>query len=100
MSWLTIDAVSTPDPDQTVAQHRLLVPGEIPSPKSPPAGCRFHTRCRYARLDSCLEAPVLDEVGGGHLAACHHWREIAADPQTAETRSSPELNMRHEEPTG
>jgi peptide/nickel transport system ATP-binding protein len=94
-----LDAVSTPDPDHTTAPHKLLLPGEIPSPKNPPAGCRFHTRCRYARMDSCLEVPELDHVGGGHMAACHHWREIAADPEAAAAKASPELMQRQQEPT-
>jgi oligopeptide/dipeptide ABC transporter ATP-binding protein len=57
-------------------EHRLLLPGEIPSPKNPPSGCRFHTRCRYAQERSRTEVPALEEVGPGHLVACHFWREI------------------------
>jgi len=94
-----LEAVSSPDPDQITAQHKLLLPGEIPSPKAPPAGCRFHTRCRYARLDSCLEVPALDAVGGGHFAACHHWQEIADDPEAAAAKASPELTARSQEHT-
>ncbi len=57
-------------------EHRLLLPGEIPSPKNPPSGCRFHTRCPYAQERSRTEVPVLEEVAPGHLVACHFWREI------------------------
>ena len=95
-----LDAVSTPDPDMTTAPHKLLLPGEIPSPKNPPAGCRFHTRCRYARIDSCLEVPELDHVRDGHMAACHHWREIAEDPERAAAKASRELSVRQQEHTG
>ena len=45
--------------------------GEIPSPISPPPGCRFHTRCQYV-LDVCkVEAPELKEFSPGHYVACH-----------------------------
>jgi oligopeptide/dipeptide ABC transporter ATP-binding protein len=39
----------------------------------PPAGCRFHPRCRYATEICAQEEPPLAEQGSpGHLAACHH----------------------------
>ena len=57
-------------------QHRLLLPGEIPSPKNPPSGCRFHTRCPYAQERSRTEVPGLEEVSPGHVVACHYWREV------------------------
>jgi oligopeptide transport system ATP-binding protein len=45
--------------------------GEVPSPLSPPGGCRFHPRCRY-RLDLCASIePPLRSVSDGHLVACH-----------------------------
>ncbi len=92
-----MDAVATPDPGRSQTPHRLLVPGEIPSPKNPPAGCRFHTRCRFARRDSCLEEPHLDHVDDGHMVACHHWREILEDPDAAERAASPDLGYAAEE---
>lgn len=94
-----LEAVSTPDPDRQTAAHKLLMPGEIPSPKNPPPGCRFHTRCRFARIDSCLEVPGLQAVGGGHHVACHHWSEITADPVAATAKASPELIAGQQEPT-
>lgn len=49
----------------------VAVPGEMPSPFSPPSGCPFHPRCALA-VDRCLtEKPVRREVAPGHLAACH-----------------------------
>lgn len=88
-----LDAVSTPDPHQTTAPHRMLLPGEIPSPKDPPPGCRFHTRCRYAQNPSCLEVPMLDRVDDHHVVACHHWRAIASDPDLAQEMASSELSI-------
>jgi peptide/nickel transport system ATP-binding protein len=50
-----------------------VLEGDVPSPISPPSGCRFHPRCRYA-TDICkTDEPPLTQHGSlGHLAACHH----------------------------
>jgi oligopeptide/dipeptide ABC transporter ATP-binding protein len=71
-------AVAEPDPHRRRGGQKLLLPGEIPSPKHPPSGCRFHTRCAYAQERSRIESPELEPVGDGHLVACHFWREIRA----------------------
>jgi oligopeptide/dipeptide ABC transporter ATP-binding protein len=50
------------------------LPGEVPDPAHPPAGCRFHPRCPYA-FDRCLsESPPLITVRDDRAAACwlHH----------------------------
>ena len=47
------------------------IEGDIPSPIHPPEGCRFHTRCPYARPECSMENPQMKDVGGGHLVACH-----------------------------
>jgi peptide/nickel transport system ATP-binding protein len=84
-----LEAVATPDPQLRETSHRLLLPGEIPSPKTPPSGCRFHTRCRYAREASFVDPPVLEGVEVDHQVACHHWREIRRDPDEALRQASP-----------
>jgi oligopeptide/dipeptide ABC transporter ATP-binding protein len=93
-----LEAVATPDPDQAAATHRLLLPGEIPSPKTPPPGCRFHTRCRFARRDSCLTIPLLEPVGADQMVACHHWQDIRDDPEMAARVASPDLGAARDEP--
>ncbi len=50
--------------------------GEIPSPLAPPAGCRFHTRCPFARERCSVDDPALIDDGEGHETACHFWPEL------------------------
>lgn len=60
-----------PDLDPDVKRDRVLLKGEIPSPKDPPSGCRFHPRCPY-RFDICDKVvPEYTKVEEGHEAACH-----------------------------
>ncbi|MBT0654633.1 ABC transporter ATP-binding protein [Geomobilimonas luticola] len=50
---------------------RIILPGDPPSPLSPPPGCPFHTRCPYAEGVCSSTTPLLTERDPGHLAACH-----------------------------
>lgn len=54
------------------------LPGEMPSPLSPPSGCPYHPRCPLATSLCSEEKPVLREVSTGHKAACHHAEQAAA----------------------
>jgi peptide/nickel transport system ATP-binding protein len=62
---------AVPEPDPTRPDETIILEGEIASPASPPSGCYFHPRCRYAREVCRTDAPALRDIGGGHLAACH-----------------------------
>jgi oligopeptide/dipeptide ABC transporter ATP-binding protein len=64
-----LSAVPLPDPD--AARKRIILAGDVPSPISPPPGCRFHTRCPYAEARCRVEEPVMREVRPGHAVACH-----------------------------
>jgi len=53
-------------------ENRIPLKGEIPSPKDPPPGCVFHTRCHRVIEGTCdrIEPPVV-EVSLGHTITCH-----------------------------
>ena len=62
---------STPKPDPTKRKEdREILSGEAPSPVNPPSGCRFHTRCPYAKEICSREEPEPRMIEG-RLVACH-----------------------------
>jgi len=46
-------------------------PGDMPSAISPPAGCRFSTRCPLVQEQCRVDEPALREVAPHHSIACH-----------------------------
>ena len=81
-----MSAVAIPDPDLRYERHRIVLKGEIPSSRNPPAGCPFHTRCGYC-LDRCsMEAPSLrGAAGADHMVACHYPGRVQAQPAISAT---------------
>ncbi len=60
------------------------IPGSTPTLLQIPSGCPFHPRCPY-HTDICLqEDPPLFDLGGTHLAACHHHDKVTKDPSVWE----------------
>jgi len=69
-----LSAVPQPDPDLGFHPDRLE--GEIPDPSEPSPGCRFHSRCRFAR-EACRDAaPAWREIAPEHFVACHFAEEL------------------------
>ena len=63
-----------PIPDPQAKKERQKLEGEIPSAIKVPSGCRFHTRCPYAKEmgEICrTKVPEFKEVSDGHFIACH-----------------------------
>jgi oligopeptide/dipeptide ABC transporter ATP-binding protein len=62
--------VPRPDPD-----HRApagVIRGEIGSPVTPRAGCKFHPRCPHATDVCAADVPAARAAPPGQLVACHH----------------------------
>jgi oligopeptide/dipeptide ABC transporter ATP-binding protein len=66
-----IATIPVPDPSAERAKEGAAIKGELPSPVSPPSGCRFRTRCPIAQELCAAEEPPLRSFGPGHVAACH-----------------------------
>ncbi len=68
-----LSAVPIPDAEVSARRERIVLAGDVPSPITPPPGCRFHPRCRYAtEVCRTTQPPLVPHRGPGHVAACHH----------------------------
>lgn len=67
-----MSAIPVPDPARSRA--RIVLEGDVPSPRNPPPGCPFHPRCPQA-MDRCrTEVPALKrspDAEAGHVVSCH-----------------------------
>ena len=60
-----------PIPSTINRRERIILEGELTSPINPKPGCRFASRCRYAKKECFAETPELRDVGNEHYVACH-----------------------------
>ena len=71
-----LSAIPIADPLVEKTRKRIPLSGDVPSPVNLPAGCPFASRCPYARDICRKQAPVLREMGDGHMTACHLAEEL------------------------
>ena len=74
-----MSAVPVPDPVVEATRTRIVLHGDVPSPITPPAGCRFHTRCAYAVPECAALVPPLVEIRPDHWARCVRLSPAAPD---------------------
>jgi oligopeptide/dipeptide ABC transporter ATP-binding protein len=77
-----LSAVPVPDPRSK--SRRIVLPGDVPSPRDPPPGCPFHTRCPEVRAECRTVMPPMIDIGAAadpnarstasHRVACHLYR--------------------------
>lgn len=66
-----LSAVPIADPRASRQRKKIMLTGDVPSPVTPPEGCRFSGRCSRCQ-DLCrTQRPPLQEVEPGHFVACH-----------------------------
>jgi oligopeptide transport system ATP-binding protein len=72
-----LSAIPVPDPRISKSKRRIVLKGDVPSPINPPPGCVFHTRCPYVS-PACRESvPDPEDLGSGHIVACHNFKAIS-----------------------
>jgi len=70
------------DPDKR--EELYILEGEVPSPRNPPAGCSFVTRCELVEDRCRTNQPPLLSLGDNHQAAC--W--VVNEPEATSQRST------------
>ena len=69
-----LSSIPVPDPTKK-NRKRVILQGDVPSPRNPPAGCRFHTRCPEC-MDICTkEKPKSRQIKKDHIIACHLYQD-------------------------
>lgn len=66
-----LSSIPIADPIKARQSNLNIIKGDIPSPMNIPSGCRFHTRCPYAKPICSKVQPIEKEIGTDHIVACH-----------------------------
>ena len=66
-----LSSIPVADPKLARQKDKSGIEGDLPSPVEPPSGCRFHTRCPFAKDVCSQQTPPMREAAPGHQVACH-----------------------------
>ncbi|AKA68719.1 ABC transporter ATP-binding protein [Clostridium scatologenes] len=66
-----LSAIPIPDPKIEKERNRIMLEGEVLSPINTKSGCRFASRCRFAKSECKEKTPEFKEVEKDHFVACH-----------------------------
>jgi oligopeptide/dipeptide ABC transporter ATP-binding protein len=73
-----LSAAPIESPRQRGTRARIVLEGDVPSPRDPPSGCRFRTRCWKAQEICALEEPeLISRPGGGSQPVACHFAEVS-----------------------
>mgnify|MGYP001157860294 CR=1 FL=1 len=64
-----------PEADPARRRERIVLSGEVPSPRNPPPGCAFHTRCPLARPECGSIQPKWRRIAENRYVACHLYND-------------------------
>ncbi len=62
---------SVPPSHPSRKKQRIIMKGDVPSPRNVPPGCSFHPRCRYRQEICSQRVPKLEEIQPGRWVACY-----------------------------
>ncbi|MEG2935166.1 MAG: ATP-binding cassette domain-containing protein [Clostridium sp.] len=66
-----LSAIPIPEPEIERNKKTIPLDGEVGSPINCGPGCRFASRCKFAKERCTIETPKMQEVKEGHFVACH-----------------------------
>ena len=66
-----LSCIPVADPKLARTQENAGIEGDLPSPVNPKPGCRFCSRCPYAKPICAEQTPAMKEAAPGHFVACH-----------------------------